>query len=66
MKQTLAIRLLEVKKLLQANDEQMAKHLRMSVASYRDLESGARILPLAKRMRINKRIEGLLDRCGLK
>lgn len=62
----LAGRMQQVKKQLEANDEQMAKHLKISVTSYQALESGARIIPLADRQRLFKRLDGLLDKCGLK
>lgn len=55
----------KIKDLLEATDEQMAKHLRMSVESYRALESGAKTLTLTARKRINKRIEQLLKICGI-
>lgn len=62
----MAKRINEVKQLLEADDKRMARHLKLSYKYYKSLESGARILPLPAQRRIEKRMEGLLERCGLK
>lgn len=62
---TLATRIKETKIKLQANDYQMSKHLRVSLANYKALESGAKVLPLPTQKTLERRMEGLLERCGL-
>lgn len=66
MRQPLKVRIIEVKNKLQANERDMARHLRISLAEYKKIESGARILPLPAQKTLERRMEGLLDKCGLK
>jgi hypothetical protein len=56
----------KTKELLQANDKQMARHLRMPLPVFKDLEKGARVLPLPSQKTLERRLEGLLERCGLR
>lgn len=55
----------EAKITLQATDKQMCRHLRLSVADYEALRSGARVLPLPSQKTLIRRIEGLYEVCGL-
>lgn len=66
MREPLKVRLLQVKSKLQANERDMARHLKMSLAAYKEIESGARVLPLPAQKTLERRMRGLLDRCGLK
>jgi hypothetical protein len=61
----LAAVLLQAKQLLQANDQQMAKHMRMDLERYKALEGGALVLPIVKRKAVRKNAERLLDICGI-
>lgn len=58
--------LLRGRSMLQASKTQMAKHMRMDVARYEALESGAIVLPVIERKRLKRRVERLLELCGLK
>jgi DNA-binding XRE family transcriptional regulator len=60
-----ALRLRKVRKLLEASQEQMAKHLGMSIEMYRELENGAKTPNMTARAHVNKRVERLLEICGL-
>lgn len=62
----LKTRIIEVRGLLQADEEEMARHLRLSVDDYKAIERGARVLPLSSRRTLEKRLQRLLDICGLK
>lgn len=57
--------LLKAKKTLEANDEQMARHMRLKLSQYKAIEAGAMVLPLKDRKRLKKRFERLLSACGL-
>jgi DNA-binding XRE family transcriptional regulator len=59
-------RIIQVKNILQANEKQMARHLRISLADYKAIESGAKVLPLPAQKTIERRMERLLELCGLK
>ena len=65
MKKPFKNRLIEVRELLQADEEQTARHLRLSVRDYRALESGGRVLPLPSQMTLERRLKELLKRCGI-
>jgi ribosomal protein S4 len=64
-RKSLAKKIEETRELLQANDKQMARHLRMSLGDYEAIKSGARVLPLPAQKTLERRLEGLLERCGL-
>ena len=66
MKKPLKNRIVEVKELLEADDKQMARHLRLSVKDYKAIETGGRVLPLPSQMTLERRMRELLERCGLK
>lgn len=66
LRKTLSSKLIDAKKILQADEKQMAKHLKITLTSYKEIESGARVLPLPAQISIERRIEGLMKRCGLK
>lgn len=66
MRKPLAKKIIEVKEKLEADEKQMARHLKLSLEVYKDLESGARILPLPAKRNLERRMEGLLERCGLR
>lgn len=65
MRRSLSSKLKETKTKLQANDKQMARHMRISLKDYQAIESGARILPLPAQKTIERRMERLLKLCGL-
>lgn len=62
----MASKLIQARGTLQADEKEMARHLKTSLAIYKELESGARLLPLPAQKQIDKHLKGLLDRCGLK
>ena len=62
---SIATRMKEVKSLLEANDKQMARYLRLSLVAYKAIENGARVLPLPTQKTLEKRLDSLLDICGL-
>lgn len=66
MKQPLKTKIQKTKELLQADEKQMARYLRVSLADYKAIESGARVLPLPAQKSLEKRLEGLLEQCGLR
>jgi hypothetical protein len=66
MQRSLSSKLKETKIKLQANDKQMARHLRMPLGAYKEIEAGARVLPLPAAKTIERRIVRLLDICGLR
>ena len=66
MRKPLAAKIIEIKQELEANDKQMARHLKMSLKTYQSIESGARILPLPAQKSLERRMEGLLKKCGLR
>jgi hypothetical protein len=49
-----------------ADNKQMARHLRVSLGEFEAIRSGARVLPLPAQKTLERRMEALLDRCGLK
>lgn len=63
---TLAAQLLHARTRLEANPKQMARHMRMELDRYEELESGARVLPIVDRKRVTRQIERLYSICGLK
>ena len=65
-KKSLAQKINETKLLLEANDKQMARHLRMSLGDYEAVAGGHRVLPLPAVKTMERRLERLLDICGLK
>lgn len=65
MRQPLKNRIIEVKELLQADEKQMARHLCLNLSIYRELEKGARVLPLPFQKKIERRLERLLRICGI-
>lgn len=62
---TLAAFLLESRTTLQASQAQMARFMRMDIEGYKALESGAKVLPYARRRNVRDFVNGLLKRCGL-
>jgi DNA-binding XRE family transcriptional regulator len=66
MRKRLATKIAEVRDQLEADDKQMARHLKMSYKAYKQIESGARVLPLPAQKSLEKRMAVLLDKCGLK
>lgn len=64
-RKTLAAILIEGRTTLEMNQQQMAKHMRIGVAAYEALESGAKVLPLQQREALRKRVNTLLEKCGL-
>jgi ribosomal protein S4 len=65
MRRSLSNKLKETQNKLQADDKQMARHLRLSLAQFKEIESGARVLPLPAQKTLERRMERLLQRCGL-
>jgi hypothetical protein len=65
MRRSLSSKLKETQNKLRANDEQFARHLRIRLAAFEELKSGARVLPLPDQKTIERRMEALLERCGL-
>lgn len=61
----LTTKLQETKTLLEANDKQMARHLRIKLSDYKAIASGARVLPLPAAKTLEKRLERLLEICGI-
>lgn len=66
MRRSLSSKLKETKSKLEADEKQMARHMRMSLSEYKAIESGARVLPLPAQKTVERRMERLLDACGLK
>jgi hypothetical protein len=65
-RKSLSQKIKEAQELLEANDEQMARVMRLTFDTFSRLKSGAIILNLKDSKMIEDRIKGLLDRCGLK
>lgn len=65
MQQSLADQLQAAKIKLEANDNQLAHHLRLELGQFKALASGAKVLPLKDRKNVTKRILRLYDICGL-
>lgn len=65
-KSPLKIRVAQARELLQADEKQMARYLGMNLDTYRAIESGGRNLPVVAQNSVMKRLERLLDKCGLK
>lgn len=64
-RKSLAAKIREIRNKLQADEKQMARHMRLSLADYLAIESGRLILPLPAQKTLEKRAERLLDVCGL-
>lgn len=56
----------KAKEVLQADEKQMARYLGMNLDTYRAIERGGRNLPVVAQNSVMKRLERLLDKCGLK
>jgi hypothetical protein len=66
MKNTLPNEINKTQKLLNADNKQMARYLRLKLADFEAIKTGAKVLPLPSRKTIQRRIERVLDVCGLK
>lgn len=65
MRQPLKNEIARVKELLQATDKDMARHLRLKLADFEAISSGAVVLPIPAQKSLKKRMEALLERCGI-
>lgn len=65
-RKSLAKKIKEAQELLEADDKQMARQLRLALADFEAIKSGSRVLPLMYQNFLTKKIEGLLNKCGLK
>jgi hypothetical protein len=65
-KKSLSQKIKEAQELLEADNKQMARQLRLATADFEAIRNGARVLPLPVQKTLENRIMGLLDRCGLK
>lgn len=54
------------KRDLEMNDEQLARHLKVSFSYYMKIVKGETILPVVKRKAFLAGIDGLYKRCGMK
>lgn len=55
----------KTQELLEATDKQLAKHMRLEHKYFMKLKNGERTLTVVKRRRLVKRLERLLELCGL-
>ena len=55
----------EAQILLEADNKQMARQLRLALADFEAIASGTRVLPYPAQMTLERRMVELLKRCGI-
>ena len=65
-RKSLAKKIKEAQELLGADNKQMARQMNLGLPWFEAIKNGEMVLPLVSQRALEKRLEGILQRCGLK